>query len=413
MGKIREGRWDCPTCDTRAIRGGERICPRCGSPRPADVRFYLPADAPVVTDENKLIEARAGADWYCEHCGAGNSNLRDTCQQCGASKGSSPHHRITDYSLGSIPRSSDEGNDPQEDYRSSVVSPTDRSLSEMKPGQRFVRGDQSLFSLKRLSPSFWLPILIGALVLLFGLTTFLLFRPHEIPVTVQGFNWERQIVVEVYQPVIEQGWSLPPGAKYLSERETIHHYESVFDHYETKYRQVCETVQDGYDTEYDQDCRSVQTGTETYVCGSRDLGNGYFEDIECSEPVYETRCEQTSRQVPRYIEECQDEAYQDPVYRPEPRYATEYTYEIKKWVHSRSPKTSGNNHEPYWLELELLSNEREMKRLESYTVIFANEEKERTYTYETDLEQWSSFDQGQELEIKANSLGLVTEIIKD
>lgn len=120
---ILEGRWDCDACGRKGIRGGERVCPGCARPRPQNVKFYLPHDAPVVTDAAALHEAKAGPDWYCEHCGAGNSALRTACKQCGAAKGSSPSHKVTDYSLDDVPHSADE---------SPPLTPSSTSFAELR-----------------------------------------------------------------------------------------------------------------------------------------------------------------------------------------------------------------------------------------------------------------------------------------
>ena len=57
---------------------------------------------------------------------------------------------------------------------------------------------------------------------------------------------------------------IPPDGRYISEEEAIRRYDQVFVRNETRTRQVSE---------------QVQTGTRDYVCGQRDLGNGFFEDI--------------------------------------------------------------------------------------------------------------------------------------
>src|SRR5690349_6150305 len=104
---IREGRWDCPSCGSKAIYGRHVDCPGCGKPRPAGIRFYLTDDAPVITDAARLREARAGADWVCEHCGASTRATETDCTGCGAPRGSSPAQPVIDYPLSQVPRSGD------------------------------------------------------------------------------------------------------------------------------------------------------------------------------------------------------------------------------------------------------------------------------------------------------------------
>jgi hypothetical protein len=86
---IREGRWDCSSCETVGIRGRHTTCQGCGKSRPEGVRFYLPAGEPAVTDRAAIQRARAGPDWVCEFCGGSNRATRASCTQCGAEKGAS------------------------------------------------------------------------------------------------------------------------------------------------------------------------------------------------------------------------------------------------------------------------------------------------------------------------------------
>lgn len=102
---IREGRWDCPSCGSKAVLGRHVDCPGCGKPRPAGTRFYLTADAPVVTDAAQLAEAKAGADWICGHCGASTRATQTDCGGCGAARGTSPTQPVIHYGAGQVPRS--------------------------------------------------------------------------------------------------------------------------------------------------------------------------------------------------------------------------------------------------------------------------------------------------------------------
>lgn len=140
---------------------------------------------------------------------------------------------------------------------------------------------------------------------------------------------ERVISIEDYKTVEESGWSLPSNARLQNSNTEIRTYNKVFDHYETRTRQISEQVLDHY---------------ETRVTGTRDLGNGYFEEITTQVPIYRT--------------EYRTETYQEPVYRNEPVYDTKYYYEIEKWVVTRSVKTSGNDKEATWGDVVLVGKER-------------------------------------------------------
>jgi hypothetical protein len=170
---------------------------------------------------------------------------------------------------------------------------------------------------------------ISGVVALVALLLFL-FVPRSIDATVDGFSWKRVVPIERWATVMEEDWNIPARGRYVSQRQAIHHYEKVLSHYERKCVQVPE---------------QVQTGTEEYKCGTRDLGNGYFEDIMCTRPKFTTR----------YRTECNME----PVYRDDPVYRTKYTYEIERWILDHDEVVVGNDKEPRWPEIELREDQRE------------------------------------------------------
>lgn len=435
----REGRWDCKVCGTAGNLGRDKICPHCGAPRPEGTKFYLPKGEPPVSQPDLLRDANAGPDWICANCAASNAGYRVACSQCGALKPSDAHtQKVTDYNLQDVPRDGDRG--PQEEKEWTCTNcgahnPESRSVCSNCGVRRGESGSQKYNresygqpqkprrvkepeEPRKILPSVQLPedrtwLYIGGAVagiLLFLCAIWFFFiRTVDTPLTITGFHWERSVNVQVFKTVTEEDWSIPVGGRETSHRSEIHHYDSVLDHYDTKYRTVCEQVSDGYDTESYEDCRSVATGSESYVCGERDLGNGYFEDIECSRTVYETQCDTRYRQVPKYRQDCRQESYQDPVYRQEPRYATKYTYEIEKWVYSRTPGINGDNHDPVWPNFTLEENEREAGRTERYVVFFIDE-KVKEYSYEMGFDQWSQYELGQKVMAEINTIGQISKI---
>lgn len=345
---IREGRWDCPTCGSIGLRGTDKACPNCGNSRPEGIRFYLPHDEPEVQDEQKLSRARVGADWLCEYCGASNPADAEICNQCAAPRGKSPSQEIQQFTLSEVPRDGD----IQESS-----SPADKSQTARRGGSR------------RRSWTFGCLALILAAT---GIFIWLSISKKDLAVTVQKLRWERTIEVEKLVPVEEQDWSLPAGAKKLSEKKEVHHTNKVVDHYQRKEEKVNERV---------------QVGTRTYVCGQKDLGNGFFEDIECTEPVYETRSRTETRSVP--------------VYREEPVYQTRFRYRINKWIPARTERAGGSNQNPEWPSLKLKEQEREAKRSESYWVLFVDSQG-NTYDFATPRENWNSYKVGDRYILKLN-----------
>lgn len=347
---IREGRWDCPQCGYVGNLGRDVVCRGCGKPRDEDVEFYLPEDAPEVTDEQMLTDAKAGPDWLCPYCGDSNRAHWTTCKGCGA------------------PR---EGAEVRE---TGLVSEKKKKKAAKKPRREpppapAAKGGMGKFAI------------IGAVgvVLLIICLAFAMCSSREAQLTVAGFEWERTIEIERLNTLTEEGWEgeLPADADILSSERAIHHYDQVIDHYETKSRQVEERVKVG-----------------EYVCDQKDLGNGYFEDVYCDK--YETRY--------------RTEEYEAPVYRDEPVYKTKYTYEIDRWQRERVERASGTDKMPEWPEVNLKNKEREGERTEKYIVHFADDEGE-TYPYKTNYEEWREFTEGEMYNAQINRMtSEVTEV---
>jgi hypothetical protein len=337
---IREGRWDCPACGSKGILGRHTLCSQCGRPRPQGITFYLPSDADEISNPSLLAIAQDGADWICQYCSASNRTADVFCTQCGAARGSSPTQAVQTHGLDEVPRS---GKEP------SKLSTSQAVASKVSK--------KSFLSFKR-------AIATLALSLTLGTGTWFVM-PRSFQTTVSNVSWERQILIEHYVTVTESDWSIPPGGRLISQSREIKEYVRVLDHYETRTRQVSE---------------QVAVGSETYVCGQRDLGNGFFEDETCSRTLYETRT--------------RTETYEEPIYRQDPIYATKYTYDIERWVHARTETTQGNDPNPVWASVTLAGNEREGDRQEIYAVQFTDT-KGKPYRYEFSEAEWATFAMGE------------------
>jgi hypothetical protein len=300
---IREGRWDCPSCGRRGVLGRDLACPGCGDVRPEGIRFYLPEDAPEVFEHDRLAEARSGPDWICDYCEASNRAGRTHCERCGAERDSARQQQVR-----LVPS-----------YKKIADAAVRRSRAA---SVRLTR----------------VPMI--ALVLLSVVASLLVWgcvRTYEVEAVVSGVQWERTLRIEELRTEREEDWSVPPGGRLLGSRQAVHHHDQVLDHYETRTRTV-----------------SVPAGTRQVRSGSRDLGNGYFEDVYTTETVYETK----------------QETYQEPVYRSVPVYATKYEYEIDRWRFLRDVTARGRDFRPHWPSYRPAAKEREAGRTETYTVEF-------------------------------------------
>ena len=340
---IREGAWDCPSCGRKGNRGPVKFCGGCGSPRGPEVKFYLPDDAPEVTDQEALRRARAGPDWICNYCGADNPADNAFCSGCGGSRDGTQRRPVIDHPIAPPP-------------------PPPAS----KPTKRGWCGAGCL-----------------GLVALIGFFLYL-GMPKKTELTVDGFHWTRTIAVQELRPVTESAWDgeVPGGARILGSSREVHHVNHIQTGTRTRTRTVTERV---------------QRGTERVKTGTRDRGNGYFEDVYEDRPVYENRSH--------------EETYEEPVYVDEPVYRRRYRYEIEKWLPIRESKAEGSDRAPNWPDPTLGSKAREGGRQETYEVLF-HDAKGKPAHYKAPNElTWKSFEPGRTYTGKVKNDGEVVEIV--
>ncbi|HET7229872.1 MAG TPA: Ran-binding zinc finger domain-containing protein [Longimicrobium sp.] len=361
---VREGRWDCPSCGTRGQLGRNLECGSCGAPRPQGIRFYLPGSEPEVTDAARLAEARAGADWVCEHCGSSTRATASVCSNCDAPRGSSPTQPVRDLPAAQVPHTSADAERAQaadcDARRARWSQAVAASRQSAAPGGGVAHGPPPP------PPATRGKLLagcggLGALgVILVMLVTTCQARNRDsyggpqafaspesdtvtfvvTPAVVTDKEWRRTVVVEELRLVEESGQQVPGGARLLDSHQEVVGHQRVFDHNETTTRTVSE---------------EVQTGTETYTCGQRDLGNGYFEDRTCTRPVYGTRTH--------------TETETEPVYRDEPVYATVYRYQVPRWqLDTTLTATSRDSVPPPWPPVSENPTRRMGERQESRNV---------------------------------------------
>jgi hypothetical protein len=341
---IREGVWDCPHCGRKKNRGPDKFCGGCGAPRGEDVRFYLPEDAPEVTEAAALERAQAGPDWICPYCEGDNPAGNAFCSGCGAARDGAAVRPVVEHRDAAATSAPPPLPGPQP-----LVSPV--PAAPAPSSGRFKKGCG-----------------IGCLgLLLFVGLMWFLGRPTEEDLTVSGLHWERTIAVEALRSVTEEAWEneVPAGARILSRSREVHHTNRVQIGTERRTRTVSERV---------------QVGTESVKVGTRDLGNGYFEDVYEDRPVYE--------------DQSREESYDEPVYREDPVYAVKVRYEIDKWLPAREEKSSGADHEPFWPRTRLTGNEREGKRTESYQVRFQGDGGKDIVYKAADEAEWRRFEEG-------------------
>lgn len=370
MGKIIEGVWDCAYCGETKVPGSVRNCPKCGHPRDNNVTFYIDDPHNYVTDETEIAKAKQGPDWICPACDCLNPAGVDVCIGC-----STPRDSTTkDYFQNQIERHQGTRERMLEKHEQ-LEEDVSVYKQEEQDWQAFKEDYVPPATPKPIKQKPWKKILaIGAAILLLvAIVTGMVFLllPKEVIGTVDGFAWERTIEIEQYKTVREEDWSIPVGGRQVSQRQEVHHYDRVVDHYETKTRQ--EQYIDHY---------------EEYVTGYKDLGNGRFEEITAKRPVYKTRTV----------------TYEEPVYRQVPVYHTKYTYDIDKWIHDSNKTTMGTDKSPYWHDYQCGENERKGSKSEVYRVIVTTEDG-ATEQYSVSFSTWERLQLGQHVRLKVSITG--------
>ena len=77
-----ELQWTCPNCNG-INPGPEKTCGNCGAPQPEDVEFEQADRQELITDEEKITKAEAGADIHCPYCGTRNPTGTEVCNNFG------------------------------------------------------------------------------------------------------------------------------------------------------------------------------------------------------------------------------------------------------------------------------------------------------------------------------------------
>lgn len=406
----RLGAWDCSYCSTKKILGNVFDCPGCGHPRPRGVHFYQIPDGPIVTPEIAEQLGSGGPNWYCEHCDSGNKDDAVNCWNCGAPKGSSPSHKVTDYKQGESPQNAEDAKKTQGDswvipVLQAPAKPMSSQLARRPAVPQTV--DESIQAqlvemLEGLNPRHLISGAIGlvAFVLMSIFVYNMFFNTRIENANSASFSWTQNVRVEQFSVVHKTSWTSHPADAYnisQSWRDTGRDLK-VHDGWTTEtYTDTCYRSESYSDT-----CtRSVY---ESKTCtGSRDNGDGSFESYtyECGSSTTESYSCTKTRDVPYSCEKTRDVE----IYHYEDIYDNFFEYDVNRWVIFKNYPSSGNDHKPRFHEVELknayisgspvLGQQRKFKETGVYTVFFtcANEKigENGSFSKEYSLSDWSRF----------------------
>lgn len=385
-GQTREGYWMC-TCG-KENRGRAKSCAGCGKPPDENTKFYL-----VSREDGNLGKViknyeNKGPDWICDHCGTMNPATLDHCKGCGNEK----DHEDTGYfdhhpeRKGFIGRPED-FTGKAEHLAATRLSPDikDSSCTDSANTRHYpdYSGSSSYdtnrgihFSLPSIDINWSALIKVLGVIVCIALVVMgaiAIFAPKERDLTIETKSWVSRVCVEEYRTVHESDWDIPTGGRMTNSYSAIHHYDTVFDHYETV--QIPKT-------------RDVLSGGHYESVGWRDNGDGTFTELQDWVPEYRTETYYESKQEPVYV--------QEPVYR------TKYEYDIERWVFDHYETARGGDTEPYYAEVvtdkthRISGRSTELKATASY---YSGEEK-KTESFTLEESDWRSIQIGQEVHAK-------------
>lgn len=307
--------WVCPNCENRNP-GPQKTCQSCGAPQPENVKFERAVNEKIITDEESIKAAKAGADIHCGFCGTRNPATAINCSQCGG-----------DLKEGKARQAGDLMQAPPPPLKNIICANcnfenkgTDTTcqqcgapLPKQKISQVNVAKAQPVAgqAQKRKSPNWILFGGIGAFLILCCVAILLLFviPSKSIEGTVTNVYWQTSVPVQEVQAVNysnERG-SAPSGAYDVSCY--------------TDRQEVCEDV--------------------TY-----DRGNGYAETV--------TECHTETEEY------C--------------------SYTIDEWMTIQEYSLDGNDLYPVYADPRLASDQRVGSASDTFTIYFSTNEGQITYS---------------------------------
>lgn len=383
-GRVFEARWICPSCGSENLGRHESCAGEgtggCGAARPANVRFYLPDDSPVVTDPDLLADARSGQDWTCAHCdGANKGTLRGAviaqCVHCGHARGAEDAATpVRVYGLGQAPQ---DGGTAQR-----LVREETRAAAAARRAARVEGGDNS-----PKPPQGGLPtiakigVVLGVVLMLLGV--WFLRAPIEASGRVDRLEWSWTIPMERYVTLTDEGFHSPPGdATILHQEQRQNGWKTVV--VGTRQVTTTETVR-------------VPSGQRPYGCGMIDKGNGYFEERICYETTY------TTQQVPTTRTE--------DITQRVPDVQTWRSWSYQRWRVVDTFRNSGTGRVPQAPDTPLLrADERLGAPTVSRDVVVLTTEGEVLRMEGTDA-LWSQADPGDTVRWITNRMGTIRDVI--
>ena len=349
-----EMEWTCQRCGTKNP-GLQETCKACGAAMPVEQQFEKPAEGQLITDKEKIEQAKKGADIHCPFCGARNTGDAKVCVNCGGDLTKGQKREAGQVVGAYAPQTNVKVKCPacgtENAASASHCVSCGRPLGNTAPAPT----PAPVAARPAAKTPAWLPIAGGlallACLLVGGFFVFQLFRTTDTAATVQSVRWLRTIGIEARVPVEKDDWAdrIPDGAEVGR----------------------CELRPREMSNNPDPNRRSDK------VCGTPytiDEGNG----------------------VSRVVQDCQYQIFDDFC-----------DYKVLEWKEVERMEARGDDLNPRWPPVNLAEGQREGERNEQYEILFAGDG--ATYTYATSADAFAQFTPGSRWTLSVNGLGAVTD----
>ncbi len=344
--------WTCKHCGT-INPGMRRTCSNCGAPIAQDDKFELPGQQQLITDKEKLEEARAGPAIHCPYCNVLNPAGTRLCIQCGGDIEAGLKRQAGEV-LGAYQAT------PAPDITCPSCGQVVKAGAERCPNcGGSLAGEKStakpLTAPTAKKPPLWM--IVGGITLgvlcLAGVIAFIVLsgRTNEVTATITDLRWQRSIEILAQQPVQHSAWEedLPAAAQGVACRD---------DYKETS----SEPVPDATET----------CGTPYTV----DTGSGAGQVVQdCEYLVYASYCDFTTLDL----------------------------------VVIDTAQALGSDSSPYWPVTNLVSGQQEGGRTETYRATFTAGDETYAYTTPNNAE-FSQFSLGAQWVLEVNTFGNITDM---
>jgi RNA polymerase subunit RPABC4/transcription elongation factor Spt4 len=342
--------WTCKHCGT-INPGLKRVCTNCGAPISVEDKLELPDQQELITDKEKLDEAKKGPAIQCPYCNVLNPADTKICIQCGGDIPAGLARQAGEV-LGAYETS------PVPDKPCPFCNQPVKANAQRCPNCGGSLVEQAKPAAVPASPK-KIPVWLIAAIIALGVLCFasviaffvMSSRTSDVTASVSDMHWQLSIDILEKQPVQKSAWSedVPVEAQDVS-------------------------CQDEY-----KETSNIPAPNATEVCGTPytiDQGSGAGKVVQdCKYRIYASYCDFT----------------------------------VLDWIVVNTAVVRGNDNNPQWPMTSLQSGQQEGNRHETYQVTFIGDG--QTYSYKpVDTAEFSQFDIGSRWILSINTFGDIKDL---